>query len=109
MSDDDDLNEHGNHQGEFHQTVGGWAEYTVNLTEIKDTVRHDVTVPPKKIIPIIFLPGVMGSNLRMTKKRQEELKRPDNRSWRPDDMIDTSGKAAVATGGGLGHLVIHNC
>lgn len=102
MSDDNDLNEHGNHEGEFHQTVGGWAEYTVNLTEIKDTIRHDVTVPPKKIIPIIFLPGVMGSNLRMTKKRQEELKRPDNRSWRPDDMIDKSGKAAVATGSGLG-------
>ena len=102
MSDDNDLNEDGNHQGEFHQTVGGWAEYTVNLTEIKDTVRHDVTIPPKKIIPIIFLPGVMGSNLRMTIKRQEELKRPDNRSWRPDDMVDKSGKAAVATGSGLG-------
>lgn len=102
MSDDTDLNEHGNHQGEFRQTVGGWAEYTVHLTEVKDTVRHDLTVPPKKIIPIIFLPGVMGSNLRMTKKRQEDLKRPDNRSWRPDDMMDNSGKAAVLTSTGLG-------
>jgi hypothetical protein len=102
MSDDMDLNEHGNHQGEFRQSVGGWAEYTVNMTEIIDTVRHDVTIPPGKIIPIIFLPGVMGSNLRITKKRQDDLKRPDNRSWRPDDMVDKSGNLAVATGSGLG-------
>lgn len=102
MSDDTDLNEHGNHQGEFRQSVGGWAEYTVNMTEINDTIRHDVTIPPKKIIPIIFLPGVMGSNLRMTKKRQDYLKRPDNRSWRPDDMVDKSGNLAVVTGSGLG-------
>lgn len=102
MSDDTDLNEHGNHQGEFRQTVGGWAEYTVHMTEVEDTIRHDVTIPPRKIIPIIFLPGVMGSNLRMTKQRQEDLKRPDNRSWRPDDMVDKSGNLAVATGSGLG-------
>ncbi|MGK5035852.1 esterase/lipase family protein [Janthinobacterium sp. LB3P118] len=102
MSDDNDLNEHGNHQGEFRQTVGGWAEYTVHMTEIEDTIRHDVTIPPRKIIPIIFLPGVMGSNLRMTKQRQDDLKRPDNRSWRPDDMVDKSGNLAVATGSGLG-------
>ncbi|MGK5045635.1 esterase/lipase family protein [Janthinobacterium sp. GB4P2] len=102
MSNDTDSNEHGNHQGEFRQSVGGWAEYTVNMTEIIDTIRHDVTIPPKKIIPIIFLPGVMGSNLRMTKKRQDYLKRTDNRSWRPDDMVDKSGNLAVATGSGLG-------
>ena len=102
MSDDNDLNEHGNHQGDFRQTVGGWAEYTVHMTEIEDTIRHDVTIPPRKIIPIIFLPGVMGSNLRMTKQRQDDLKRPDNRSWRPDDMVDKSGNLAVATGSGLG-------
>ena len=102
MSEDTDLNEHGNHEGEFRQTVGGWAEYTVHMTEIEDTIRHDVTIPPRKIIPIIFLPGVMGSNLRMTKLRQDDLKRPDNRSWRPDDMVDKSGNLAVATGSGLG-------
>lgn len=34
MSDDNDLNEHGNYQGEFRQTVGGWAEYTLSLIHI---------------------------------------------------------------------------
>jgi hypothetical protein len=97
-----DKNERGNHQGEFTLGVGGWAEYTAQMTEVSDTARHDVKVPPGKVIPVIFLPGVMGSNLRMTKKRQEELDRPDNRAWRPDDMVDKSGKAAVVTGNGLG-------
>lgn len=102
MSDNTHLNERGNHQGEFTQGVGGWAEYTVHMTETSDTVRHDVTVPPGKVIPVIFLPGVMGSNLRMSKKRQDELKRPDNRSWRPDDLLDKTGKLAVVTGSGMG-------
>ena len=102
MSDDTDLNKHGNHQGEFRQTVGGWAEYTVNMTEINDTIRHDVTIPPGKIIPIIFLPGVMGSNLRMSKVRQKELDKSDNISWRPDDMMSVAGKWSVVEGYGIG-------
>jgi hypothetical protein len=102
MSDNTHLNERGNHQGEFTQGVGGWAEYTVYMTEISDAARHDVTVPPGKVIPVIFLPGVMGSNLRMTKKRQDELERPDSRAWRPDDLLDKTGKGAVVTGTGLG-------
>lgn len=102
MSDNGNLNERGNHQGEFTQGVGGWAEYTVHMTETADKARHDVTVPPGKVIPVIFLPGVLGSNLRMSKARQDKLKRTDNRSWRPDDLMDLSGKYDVATNTGLG-------
>ena len=102
MSDGQDLNDRGNHEGSFTQGVGGWAEYTVHMTETPDTIRHDVTVPPGKVIPVIFLPGVMGSNLRMSKVRQNELKRPDNRAWRPDDLVDKSGKVAIVTGYGMG-------
>ncbi|MFM9437180.1 hypothetical protein ACFDR9_004267 [Janthinobacterium sp. CG_23.3] len=98
----DGLNQHGNHPGEFSQGVGGWAEYTVNMTKTEDTVRHDIKVPPGKVIPVIFLPGVMGSNLRMSKARQDGLRRPDNRAWRPDDMVTISGKRQVVTNAGLG-------
>ena len=94
-----DLNEHGNHQGEFTQGVGGWAEYTVYMTETKDTIRHDVKVPPGKVIPVIFLPGVMGSNLRFSVARQAQLRRPDNRAWRPDDFGSGGG---VLIGEGFG-------
>ncbi len=34
----------------------------------------------------MFLPGVMGSNLRMTKTRQDELVRNDNLAWKADDI-----------------------
>ncbi|MDO8071971.1 hypothetical protein O3299_10545 [Janthinobacterium sp. SUN176] len=102
MSDSDELNKRGNHPAKFGQGVGGWAELAVSMTETKDTARHDVTLPPGKVIPVIFLPGVMGSNLRMSKIRQEELRRPDNRAWRPDDMMGAGGKTAVLTGNGLG-------
>lgn len=97
MSDQSGLNERGNHQGEFTQGVGGWAEYTVHMTKTSDTVRHDVKLPPRKVIPVIFLPGVMGSNLRLSKERQKELERPDNRSWRPDDMVGMVDKLGIAT------------
>jgi hypothetical protein len=96
MSDQSGLNERGNHQGEFTQGVGGWAEYTVHMTETSDTIRHDVKLPPRKIIPVIFLPGVMGSNLRLSKERQKALDRPDNRSWRPDDMVGIVNEVSLA-------------
>lgn len=92
MSDTKNVNERGNYNGEFGQGVGGWAEYTVYMTHIEDAIRHDVRVPPGKVIPVIFIPGVMGSNLRMSKRRQNELKRADNRAWRPDDLASTTAR-----------------
>jgi len=105
MSGKDNLNQRGNHQTHLTQSVGGWAEYTVHMTEVGDTIRHDVIVPPGKVIPVIFLPGVMGSNLRMSRRRQanEELARTDNRAWRPDDLLTASGQLDVLGGNGMGN------
>jgi len=41
---------------------------------------------PKRVLPIIFLPGIMGSNLRMSAERQKELRQKDNIAWRPDSL-----------------------
>ena len=41
---------------------------------------------PRRVLPIIFLPGIMGSNLRMSAERQKELKQKDNIAWRPDGL-----------------------
>jgi pimeloyl-ACP methyl ester carboxylesterase len=105
MSEKNSLNSRGNHQACFTQGVGGYAEYTVFMTEIDDTVRHDLNVPPGKVIPVIFLPGVMGSNLRMTKNLQnrKELNRKDNRAWRPDDLLSGKGQVDVLAGNGMGN------
>lgn len=41
---------------------------------------------PNRVLPIIFLPGIMGSNLRMTARRQREMEKKDNIAWRPDSL-----------------------
>ncbi|MDF0604333.1 GPI inositol-deacylase [Neisseriaceae bacterium TC5R-5] len=69
--------------------IGGEAGACLPLTHHTDTVRYNLIVPPARVIPVIFLPGIMGSNLRMTDQRQQELGRKDNRAWRPDDTWDT--------------------
>jgi hypothetical protein len=99
---EENLNEHGNHAGRLTQTVGGWAEYTVYMTPSADKVIHDLPVPPKKVIPIVFLPGVMGSNLRMSIDRQKELEREHNKTWRADDIVSASGKLTTLIDSGDG-------
>lgn len=46
------------------------------------------SIPPKRVLPIIFLPGIMGSNLRMTTQRQQELEKSNNIAWRPDNRAE---------------------
>jgi hypothetical protein len=47
----------------------------------------EICFTPERVIPIIFLPGIMGSNLRLTPKRQAELKRKERIVWKPDDKL----------------------
>lgn len=73
---------------DFTLGVNQSAEVGVQTTPTDDKRRIRVRVPPGKLIPIVFFPGIMGSNLRLSKKRQAEIQRQDNRSWRPDDKGD---------------------
>ena len=68
------------------EEIGGHAGATIALTPSIDKVRISLPVPPTKVIPIIFLPGVMGTNLRMSRQRQALLSQKDNKAWRPDDL-----------------------
>jgi pimeloyl-ACP methyl ester carboxylesterase len=45
---------------------------------------------PMRVLPIIFLPGIMGSNLRMSAERQAEMRKGDNIAWRPDSLGPTN-------------------
>ena len=45
-----------------------------------------VSETPRRIVPIVFLPGIMGSNLRLSRQHTGKLERSDNRAWRPDDL-----------------------
>ncbi|SCK08415.1 triacylglycerol lipase [Vogesella sp. LIG4] len=43
---------------------------------------------PERVIPVIFIPGIMGSNLRMSPERQQRLKKKNNIAWRPDSKME---------------------
>ncbi|TFW31006.1 esterase/lipase family protein [Massilia horti] len=55
-------------------------------TPLQDIGVQAARFLPKTVLPVIFLPGIMGSNLRMSAQRQQELGRSDNIAWRPDDL-----------------------
>ncbi len=53
-------------------------------TPSEDRIVQVQGILPRRVLPIIFLPGIMGSNLRLTQARQVRLNRRNNLSWRPD-------------------------
>ena len=58
-------------------------------TPAADQRGCELHVLPNRAIPVVFIPGIMGINLRMSSRRSKELKRDDNISWRPDATMDT--------------------
>lgn len=77
---------------DFSLGIGGFADVAVVTTPVADKRKVHVRVPPGKLIPIVFLPGIMGSNLRLSKARQAQIKRDDNISWWPDKTGDALGR-----------------
>ena len=45
------------------------------VTPKEDKKPQCVKILPKRVLLIIFLPGIMGSNLRMSDVRQRELRK----------------------------------
>jgi pimeloyl-ACP methyl ester carboxylesterase len=69
------------------QSVGGAMEGEFHLTPVDTEQRETIFMtPPNRIIPVVFLPGVMGSNLRMSRTRKANLKSKDDIAWRPDNL-----------------------
>lgn len=56
------------------------------VTPKQDRIPQIQSIPPKRLLPIIFIPGIMGSNLRMSAARQSELRSKNNIAWRPDTL-----------------------
>jgi hypothetical protein len=55
------------------------------LTPAQDLMPQVISIPPRRVLPIIFLPGIMGSNLRMSAARQVALEKTNNIAWRPEN------------------------
>lgn len=62
----------------------GTQSAEISTTVHEDKIGREIHVLPSKVIPIIFLPGIMGSNLKLKAARQEELKKKTDVSWRPE-------------------------
>lgn len=60
---------------------------TGGCTPTSDKAPQKMKVPAKRVIPVIFLPGIMGSNLRLKEKRRVLLKKDNNIAWRPDRVM----------------------
>jgi len=78
------------------QPDGSWTGRTV-LTPTSFTTRGLFTLPPSKVIPVIVVPGIMGSNLRAAtspaKRASEELD-PGEPAWRAPNGAFEGLKAA---------------
>jgi hypothetical protein len=59
------------------------------MTPVQDRAPQIHSIPPKRVLPIIFIPGIMGSNLRMSSDRQVKMGRKNNIAWRPDNLFET--------------------
>jgi pimeloyl-ACP methyl ester carboxylesterase len=70
---------------------GSWTGRTV-LTPTSFTTRGLFTLPPSKVIPVIVVPGTMGSNLRAATSpalQANEVLTPGEPAWRaPNTMLD---------------------
>lgn len=64
----------------------GHAKAIVSLTPTTDKVRREVHAPPDQAIPIIFLPGVMGSPLLATGDNKSMVKKSPW-AWFPDSKL----------------------
>ena len=58
-------------------------------TPSHDRIAIEVPVLPRKVIPVVFLPGIMGSHLRLSPARQAELKKKSDIAWRPEASAET--------------------
>jgi pimeloyl-ACP methyl ester carboxylesterase len=60
------------------------------FTPQQDRMPLVISIPPKRVLPIIFLPGIMGSNLRMSAARQAQVKKKNNIAWRPESVAEAN-------------------
>jgi len=78
------------------QPDGSWTGRTV-LTPTSFTTRGLFTLPPSKVIPVIVVPGIMGSNLRAATSpamRANAVLDPGEPAWRAPNGTFEGLKAA---------------
>jgi pimeloyl-ACP methyl ester carboxylesterase len=67
------------------QPDGSWTGHSL-LTPTALTTRGLFTLPPQKVVPVIVVPGIMGSNLRAAsspRRHANKVLAPNDEAWRP--------------------------
>lgn len=67
----------------------GYPTWHAQMTHKGITKRVDAIVPPDHVMPIIFVPGIMGSNLRVKGEKYGKTGK-DHIAWRPGDSYYTA-------------------
>ncbi|MFU7351647.1 esterase/lipase family protein [Pseudomonas paraeruginosa] len=81
----------------------GHTTARVTMSPTSNKVRAEVTAPPDQAIPVVFIPGIMGSPLLALKDEARKLLGNDNRwAWFPDDT--TGWVAGLTNKKGYRHL-----
>jgi pimeloyl-ACP methyl ester carboxylesterase len=78
------------------QKDGSWVGHSL-LTPTSFNTRGLFTMPPSKVVPVIVVPGIMGSNLRAAtspKMKANKKITPGEAAWRPPNTTLEGLKAA---------------
>lgn len=67
----------------------GTQSAQASSTPTADQRGCEMHVLPNRAIPVVFIPGIMGSNLRMSAQRQAKLEKDNDFAWRPEATMDT--------------------
>jgi len=76
------------------QNAGAARKAEGFATPAQDDKPQCARMLPKRVLPVIFLPGIMGSNLKLSAERQQQLRKSDNIAWRPDVLGPTNIRGA---------------
>ncbi|MCD9230582.1 esterase/lipase family protein [Ralstonia pseudosolanacearum] len=63
------------------------------LSPVEDKSIQHASILPRRVLPIIFLPGIMGTHLRLKPERQRAMGKDNNIAWRPDNKMFAVGFA----------------
>ena len=67
----------------------GYPTWQSELSPEENTTRATCCVPPDQVMPVVFIPGIMGSNLKFTKPL-DWFNGGSNIAWRPSDSWFTA-------------------
>ncbi len=71
-----------------HIGTNGHTTARVTMSPTSNKVRAEITAPPDQAIPVVFVPGIMGSPLLTSNAEAGRLLGENNRwAWFPDDGL----------------------